>query len=524
MTTKLPFKQFFSKFLSRFFSFFYRLQWKLTLAYTFFTLVSIVILGLVALALLWYLNFQSNTYPSRIAELLTDAAPSLAPHLEQTPPDRAGLQDWLDNSIQNNYLVINISRNKLDQQTDKPAAPVNLGEVNLVAIVDADGQLIVATPTEVATFEQLLPQLEPMSPEMFQAALQGETDTSQLATRDQDHLVVVVPIFGNQEQVVGAMLFKTISFPVNISEFFQQVIKRTILPFAGVMLVVGCLIGVIFGYFIARGLTRRLRELDDLADAWSKGNFEMLAMDQSGDELGQLARHFNHMAIQLQNLLQTRQELATLEERNRLARDLHDSVKQQVFATTMQVGAAKALLDEQPAAAKKHLLEAEQLVKQAQQELTTLILELRPAALEGKGLAKALQDYTNDWSRQTNIPLELRVRGERPLPLSLEQTLFRVAQESLANVARHSQASNVEVDLSWQDDQVGLCITDNGRGFNVTSKRQDKGVGLKSMQERLETLGGLLEVASKPGSGTCIKAQLKISQQGSNGYNSHIKP
>jgi NarL family two-component system sensor histidine kinase LiaS len=252
--------------------------------------------------------------------------------------------------------------------------------------------------------------------------------------------------------------------------------------------------------------------LAEVTDRWSEGDFEVLAHDTRSDEVGQLARHLNHMAIQLQNLLQTRQELATLEERNRLARDLHDSVKQQIFAATMQVGAAKALIERDPAVAHTHLLEADQLVRQAQQELTGLILELRPAALEGKGLARALAEYASNWSRQTHIETEVRVSGERPLPLPMEQTLFRIAQEALANVARHSRATNAEIHLGWENGDVTLIVADNGIGFNIAYKPSRKGVGLESMRERIQALGGRFVVASQPGEGTQVIAELPLSR------------
>jgi NarL family two-component system sensor histidine kinase LiaS len=216
------------------------------------------------------------------------------------------------------------------------------------------------------------------------------------------------------------------------------------------------------------------------------------------------------MAVELQGMIETRQELATLEERNRLARELHDSVKQQVFATAMQVGAARALIDQDPTASKENLAEAEQLVRQAQHELTTLIRELRPAALEGKGLATALRDCVSDWSRQSHIKAEVRVQGERFLPLPLEQALFRVAQEALTNISRHSEAVAVEVDLVWSENEVLLVVSDDGQGFNPTV-RDGKGLGLQSMRERVEALGGRLEVTSTPGRGTRVVAQLKTS-------------
>jgi len=144
------------------------------------------------------------------------------------------------------------------------------------------------------------------------------------------------------------------------------------------------LMGMLLGFVTARSLTGRLRRLTEAATAWGQGDFDRLSHDTSSDELGQLARHLYHMAIQLRRLLETRQELATLEERNRLARDLHDSIKQQVFATAMQVATAQALLPHDPEGAQAHLAESQRLVQQTQQELTGLIHELRPGSLEGR--------------------------------------------------------------------------------------------------------------------------------------------
>jgi len=256
-------------------------------------------------------------------------------------------------------------------------------------------------------------------------------------------------------------------------------------------------------------LTHRLDALAGAADTWSKGNFEVLVSDNSVDELGQLTQRLNQMALQLQTLMQTRQELASLDERNRLARDLHDAVKQQVFATAMQVGAALTSFDQNPSVAKASLTEADRLVRQTQQELTALIQELRPAALEDKGLTAALREYINDWSRQNNITAELRVRGEQSLPLLLEQTLFRVMQEALANIARHSKATMVDVHLAWEEDQVKLTLLDNGQGFNPDDNH-GKGLGLRSMRERVEALGGDLSVTSQPEGGTQVIVRCDI--------------
>ena len=413
----------------------------------------------------------------------------------------------IDDAIAANYLIINVPKDETgnDAETQVPGL---FGEVELAAIVDANGKVLAVSADEaIALNEALHGHLSPQAATVFEAALRGESDLTQLATRGDGSLTAAVPILGHDNQVVGAMLFTTHAFPISESEFLQKVLQQMILPFAGIMLVVGVVVGALFGFLIARGLTRRLRNLSEAADAWSEGNFQVLAQDNAGDELSRLAGHLNHMAIQLQNLLQTRQELAGLEERNRLARELHDSVKQQVFATAMQVGAAKALIDRQPDQVKPHLQEAEQLVREAQQELTTLILELRPAALEGQGLAKALNHYVADWSRQTKVKADIRISGERLLPLPTEQTLFRVAQEALANIARHSRATAAEIYLGWEADEIRLVISDNGCGFNM-SQVNGKGVGLQSMRERIEVLGGHFFVKSQPGVGTQVIARI----------------
>jgi two-component system, NarL family, sensor histidine kinase LiaS len=232
----------------------------------------------------------------------------------------------------------------------------------------------------------------------------------------------------------------------------------------------------------------------------------MFVQDLSGDELGQLTNQFNRMAGQLQKLLQTHQALATLEERNRLARDLHDSVKQQVFALAMQVSSAKMLLDRDVEAAREQLVEAEQLVYQSQQELTALLSELRPSALDGKGLALALSGFVTQWTRQTGITANVQVEGEHTFPLATEEALFRVAQEALANVARHSHATAVQVSLKSEREAVTLCVSDNGRGFDPHTTKNG-GMGLYSMRERIELVGGHMHIESAAGKGTTITAR-----------------
>jgi signal transduction histidine kinase len=273
-------------------------------------------------------------------------------------------------------------------------------------------------------------------------------------------------------------------------------------------LLLAMVVGTLTGLVVTRGLTRRLRTITMAAGAWSQGDFQVTVHDATNDELGQLALDLNRMAEQVRTLLATRQELAVVEERNRLARDLHDSVKQQVFANALLVRAARKTLTHDPTTAQTHLAEAEELAVETQQALIDLIQALRPASMADKGLVALLQEYTEDWSRRMGIPVAFHIQGERTTPLDREEALFRVVQEALANVARHSEADNVELHLTWTTAQITMTIQDDGHGFlRRTTAR--KGSGLANMRERIEALAGTCMIASST-AGTCIEVSLPL--------------
>ena len=325
-------------------------------------------------------------------------------------------------------------------------------------------------------------------------------------------LVTLLPILAPEAALATAVTL--LLWRYGSEELSKNLIRIAggLLVSAAVLALVFGLLGTLFGYAWTRWLTGRLRRLTDAVDAWGRGDLEAVVRDASDDEIGQLARRLNRMAEQLRTLLETRGELAVVEERQRLARDLHDAVKQQVFATAMQLGAAQATLDDDPGAVRDLIAGAAQLVSQTQRELTALIRELRPAALTDKGLATALADAVDDWSKRTRIGAEVRVQGERETPLAVEQALFRVAQEALANVARHSGATAVDVRLAWDPDGLTLAVADNGRGFDVT-RADGQGLGLSSMRERIAAIGGTLSVGSTP-RGTRLEARVASQHSG----------
>jgi GAF domain-containing protein/anti-sigma regulatory factor (Ser/Thr protein kinase) len=213
------------------------------------------------------------------------------------------------------------------------------------------------------------------------------------------------------------------------------------------------------------------------------------------------------LAIENARLYEHAQQVATLEERNRLARELHDSVKQQALAASFQLGTAITLFDGDSQTAKKHLLMADNLVDAIRKELTDLILELRPQMDERKDVAETLNDYAVEWAHQSGIEVHVDVQESTRLALEVKQALFRILQESLANVARHSSAECVDVVLRVDDD-IQLIIKDDGQGFDA--RREHSGMGLQSMKERAESLDGTFTVESEPGEGTRVSVTLPV--------------
>jgi len=260
--------------------------------------------------------------------------------------------------------------------------------------------------------------------------------------------------------------------------------------------------GFLFGFLQAHHIAHRLDKIAVAVKSWSKGDFAARASEKHLDELGGLARLLNQMAVSLQEVFIIRQELAMSEERNRIARDLHDSVKQQVFGLALQIGAAKAMLETKPEAVPERLDEAQNLISQVQAELVNLIRKLRPQADED--FDDKLKNYAEDWSRQTEIKIKVLLDVEAKFSQTVENTLFRIVQESLANVARHSRARQVLIKLEKIGTEICLTITDDGGGFDVN--KSSNGFGLQTMRERAETLrNGALNIESESEKGTKIK-------------------
>ena len=197
------------------------------------------------------------------------------------------------------------------------------------------------------------------------------------------------------------------------------------------------------------------------------------------------------------------QELAVLEERQRLARNLHDAVNQSLFSAGLIAEVLPRLWDRDQAEARQSLEDLRRLTRGAMAEMRSLLAELRPSTLTDSDLGDLLRQLGNALKGRTNLPVAVSVSGKFVLPAEVQIAFYRVCQEGLNNIAKHAKASQVEIDLKQDKAAVELRVRDNGKGFD-TEQTFSGHYGQSMMRERAEAVGALLTVTSQPGHGTEI--------------------
>jgi signal transduction histidine kinase len=220
-----------------------------------------------------------------------------------------------------------------------------------------------------------------------------------------------------------------------------------------------------------------------------------------------------HAAIAIENarLYGRIRELTVVDERNRLARELHDSVSQQLFSIVLHADAAATLLNRDSAAARAQVEQLQTLARDLVQEMRSLVFELRPAEIEADGLVATLRKHVEVLGRVLPVQMSFIVKGERRFQPELEREVFRVAQEALNNAVRHSKATSIAVSLRFTVKAVHLVVSDNGCGFEPDGRdARASGFGLTSMGERARETGGRLLVRSQPGHGCKVSLEAPL--------------
>jgi two-component system nitrate/nitrite sensor histidine kinase NarX len=244
-------------------------------------------------------------------------------------------------------------------------------------------------------------------------------------------------------------------------------------------------------------------------EQWPEGSPEQLLLKELQTALEALEAH--NQARQLQVAAQERAQ-ATLQERQRLAQNLHDAVNQSLFSASLIAEVLPRVWERNQDEGRQSLEDLRRLTRGAIAEMRGLLVELQPTVITDSDLGDLLRQLSDAFTGRTNIPIALTIKGTGTLPTEVQVALYRLCQEGLNNIAKHARASQVTMTLHFEAGLAELTIHDDGRGFDPTQVPPGH-YGLNIMHERAEAIGALLSVTSQVGRGTEINISWMNSPQ-----------
>jgi NarL family two-component system sensor histidine kinase LiaS len=331
----------------------------------------------------------------------------------------------------------------------------------------------------------------------------AESSVTQLA--ENGPIWVDMPITAGNDGIIGRLRVLYIA-EFNLWVQLQSIFNFLISTWSSVLLL-SVPIGIACGLVAAHYVTKQLQKMNEVTESWRQGNFNARIALPNDDVLIRHSRHLNDMAQDLELFLSLKQNIALSDERNRVARELHDTVKQKLFALGLQLATAKS----KPAAmeaASEHILEAETITREAQHDLMEIITQLRPAGTSDSSLYERIGMIADDFKRRFDVSIELNCSDPVQCNAHTEHHVLRIVQESLMNAVRHGKASKIAIASKFDQDIAQLTIADNGGGFDATRKTQ--GFGITSMRDRTRDLpDGIFEISSAAQEGTRITLSWK---------------
>ncbi|MFD1038799.1 sensor histidine kinase [Virgibacillus byunsanensis] len=314
-----------------------------------------------------------------------------------------------------------------------------------------------------------------------------------------------------------------IAFPLDDWAF---VVDRNLydIPFLVFVFSIPIVAGMIIGITTGLYWRQRLHQIDRQLNEMVKGQ-KFTIDEEPYKELESIQSHMEQIQEKIRIQTENAQRLATeranerekslqeivVQERNRLARELHDSVSQQLFAASMMMSAINESSPPEDLAIRKQLQMVEKMIHQSQLEMRALLLHLRPVALKGKSLQEGVEELLVELMQK--VPMEIEWKVENfTVDKGVEDQLFRILQESVSNTLRHADAKELHVMLIERDETVILRIVDDGIGFDV-EKVKTSSYGLENMRERAFEVGGTFKVISLPKQGTRIEVKVPTLQR-----------
>lgn len=301
---------------------------------------------------------------------------------------------------------------------------------------------------------------------------------------------------------------------------------QSIFLFIGLYIVIGSILSLQAGFTqIGNLLKIRLEAISIQIKQFANGNYtsRTINVHEEIDETDRIIAELNDLGEKLQRQVDSLQRMAdkkadyaksahkaaVVEERQRIARDLHDAVSQELFGLAMLSEASLKLFDKNPSAAKEQLQEVAQSAHKAQAEMRALLLHLRPVHLTGETLEEGVQKLIVELEQKSNLIFHVDIDEGLALKDVVEEHLFRIIQEALSNILRHADAANVQIGMKRKQNEIYVRIEDDGSGFDIGNHQEKKtSYGLKTMKERSEELGGTFTIRSKEGEGTYIHIRI----------------
>jgi len=274
--------------------------------------------------------------------------------------------------------------------------------------------------------------------------------------------------------------------------------------------------GALYGWFWRNRIFKIGYRLDELI----KGQKLSQDMGETYHEFFDLQDQLQKLENKLKQQAELSQKLATerahereeslqevvIQERNRLARELHDSVSQQLFAASMMMSAVNDSHEEKTEGMQKQLKMVEKMIQQSQLEMRALLLHLRPAALKGKSIKEGMEELLVELTQKVPMEIDWKIE-DLQVDKGIEDQLFRILQEALSNTLRHAQANSLNAMLIERDDMVIMRVIDDGIGFNTVEEKTSS-YGLQNMNERALEVGGTLKIVSVPDQGTRLEVKI----------------
>ncbi|MBA2677996.1 MAG: HAMP domain-containing protein [Ktedonobacteraceae bacterium] len=495
------------------------LQARMTISYVGVTVVSVLLLEMLVLTILLFFAFSSLSAPIIDTGVKQEAvqyaleASRLAQGETLNPqstfqPHQAGSLVIRGNGFEPaTHNIQYTSQRYPDTQQEAFAL-----------LISPNGQIVASSyPARypLAIFSTTLPSDRD---EAIAFALSGTLSSGVSSTPAGRVGYAAAPVWSKDNKPIGAIYVEVPATPpiVTVNNLWEPL--RIPLVSALVLLVITVPIGGLFGAISTRSLVRRIHRLATATTRFTDGDYAQRVHVAGKDEVGQLEAQFNRMAEQLIESINRRQELAEqnarLGERDRISRELHDAISQDLFSLHMLAGGLQtAFSPDSP------LYPQIKTLKQTAQtmifEMRALLLELRPAQLEHLGLPAALEDLATAYRSRLGIEVVTTIQPVT-LPSHVEHALLRIAQEALSNAARHAEASKITLALEPQERTVTLTVIDNGKGFALEDggERSYSSLGLRTMHERVQELHGSFELKSAPGQGTSIHICLPREEEG----------